>query len=803
MPEPQDNGLVVADPKLVAECVRDLANGSGPGPSMWRADWLRPLVTCEHCLSALGQVVLFIANGRPSPYLSSRLLASRLVALGKRHEAAGAPRPVAIGEPITRLAAHYVTKLCVNENTAGSLFPEVQYGVGCSGGAERALHFLRGALSISSSQQQQHDLEKRAVVLSTDMANAFNSISRAAVAKTVAAAQELRPGYGFFRWSYSRPSQLLMYQGGQLVETITSEEGVRQGCSFSAVAFALTVQPLFTKAAAAASDSALAAAAVLDDFAVSGSAQAVFSVLDKLRVDAPALHLQLQPPKCRVLWSYPEEPPPSLVASCAQHQVELRRGSMALWGGRIGQDDEADREWAGAQVDGMGRFFSRVVHTAMSAQVASLLIRYSGSALAGYMARVLPTDLSYDALRRFDNLVLDSLSHVLGITNDLNSPSAAVANFRMRLPLCRGGFGIRSAVELAAGAHACSLARAAGDIVDWAERAGFDTAFVQLQRATLFAQFSRAVLAATVTREQLQCLTQETADRRVRAAWKSGVSGEARLQRQHTRKVDLTNQLALREIADKQELAHMKAASAKGASLWITSVPVSPELLIRNGDYQAAVRNLLMLPAVSYDSLDSCACGIDLRSDPCHFQSCPRLRRRSILVRHNQVAQALVSLARLGQMAVRREPSYRLDDADGIDRPDLTIVGVGCCYLVDVSITHAASPSYVSSGISPQKLIERVEHEKHKKYDGLAAKAKSTLVPFVLTSAGELSERAHQFVKELVRVYAHPGDSNYEYNAALHLALRRISVALHIGNATVLREGALETQLRACGASVT
>ena len=64
-----------------------------------------------------------------------------------------------------------------------------------------------------------------------------------------------------------------------------------------------------------------------------------------------------------------------------------------------------------------------------------------------------------------------------------------------------------------------------------------------------------------------------------------------------------------------------------------------------------------------------------------------------------------------------------------------------------------------------------------------------------MTSAGGLGERALEFVKKLVRAQGHRGDSERAYNAAVHRALRRISVALHSGNAAVLRTGILDAQM--------
>ena len=118
-----------------------------------------------------------------------------------------------------------------------------------------------------------------------------------------------------------------------------------------------------------------------------------------------------------------------------------------------------------------------------------------------------------------------------------------------------------------------------------------------------------------------------------------------------------------------------------------------------------------------------------------------------------------------------------------------------CSFFVDVVVTHASSRSYVRHGDSAGALLARAEKDKLDKHHELAERTKATLVPFAVTSAGGLGERALEFVKKLVSAQVHRGDSERAYNAAVHRALRRISVALHSGNAAVLRTGIMDAQV--------
>ena len=71
------------------------------------------------------------------------------------------------------------------------------------------------------------------------------------------------------------------------------------------------------------------------------------------------------------------------------------------------------------------------------------------------------------------------------------------------------------------------------------------------------------------------------------------------------------------------------------------------------------------------------------------------------------------------------------DDADVIERSDLTIVGLHRCCFVDVSVVHASAPSYVARHAGPRKLndMKRVIREKREKYQALAEAARADLIP--------------------------------------------------------------------------
>ncbi|CAI7750603.1 unnamed protein product [Closterium sp. NIES-53] len=115
-------------------------------------------------LHALVNTIL--GGNLPAP-VSDLLTASRLIALAKP---GGGTRPIAIGECITRLTAK--AALAAMGEAARAFFLPLQYGVAVPGGAEAVIHVARAYL----------DKLPNSLVLQTDISNAFNSISRQAIA---------------------------------------------------------------------------------------------------------------------------------------------------------------------------------------------------------------------------------------------------------------------------------------------------------------------------------------------------------------------------------------------------------------------------------------------------------------------------------------------------------------------------------------------------------------------------------------------------------------------------------------------
>jgi predicted metal-binding protein len=161
------------------------------------------------------------------------LCTSRLVALPKSDNSA---RPIAIGETMYRVVAK--TLLRTTNAWASALHPN-QLGCSTPGGTEPLIRVLENTIQGA----QRDGCVDKLYVITLDLENAFNSLSRKAIADAVF--KYMPELYRAIRWSYGTKSALVIVDVHGNRHVIWSKEGARQGCPYSQVLFALVFMPRF------------------------------------------------------------------------------------------------------------------------------------------------------------------------------------------------------------------------------------------------------------------------------------------------------------------------------------------------------------------------------------------------------------------------------------------------------------------------------------------------------------------------------------------------------------------------------
>ncbi len=191
------------------------------------------------------------------------------------------------------------------------------------------------------------------VVLSLDYKNAFNARSRPQVAGAMYNRAELKTVWNIFDLLYGTPSALLVHDNaGSLIGTLSSEQGVRQGCVLGSLAFAVSMQRVYEKAER---DSGAMCIAVADDVSFVGTLTQCRMALLSLRANDNARGMELTAHKCVLLTQKRTArqhhnlvtgestytAPADAVAFGAEFGCVVNIGYAPLLGTAVGDDDKA------------------------------------------------------------------------------------------------------------------------------------------------------------------------------------------------------------------------------------------------------------------------------------------------------------------------------------------------------------------------------------------------------------------------------------------------------------------------------
>ena len=205
---------------------------TAPGVSGWTPSLLGHALKSNDVQAFLLLLTKQVAGGTaPGREL---LCTSRLTPLVKPD---GGIRPIACGELIWRL----ISRTLVRHYSSRSMLLPWQFGVGTKGGVEPVTRALELALSGDLPRPYTH-------VTSLDFSNAFNALSRSALAAGL-----LEHAPALFRagkWAYNKPSQLIVLGEDRESVVILSSNGVRQGDPLGPLFFSIGARNVLANLAA-------------------------------------------------------------------------------------------------------------------------------------------------------------------------------------------------------------------------------------------------------------------------------------------------------------------------------------------------------------------------------------------------------------------------------------------------------------------------------------------------------------------------------------------------------------------------
>jgi hypothetical protein len=865
---PTSTPLVILDPDRVATIIAShVDNGSRAGPHGATGDHLAALVSEEakrrhpELRKHLALFISYIINGYFEGEVKQLLLSSELVGVPK--EQAGDYRPIAMGEVLYKTAAHCAMDLIADY--LPDIFKHTQYGVGSGGGSQTAIHVLRTAYhavprtnivaapatasaAASSSEQssssasranagardaaplldwyQQQVLERR-ILLSVDIMNAFNSLSRSVVMEKLLADPRLRKIWRFFYWSYHEASPLLVFDDtGILQAVLQSVQGVKQGDPLSAFAFAFTVQHLFREALKA--GKGVTAAAVLDDLTLVGDYTQVFKVFDKLRALAPAYNLQLQPRKCKVLMPqcFPADYVPGthtvyddILRQCSQRNLE-HTDHIRILGVYLTTNSARANKFVTDHVNQVvtdhQHMFELLADDEMPPQCAVILLRVCFLPCLQHLLRSIPPRFMLHACMEFDKQVRTTFENIIRL--DINKvPLSEAQKLQIGMNIADGGVGLRPTLTIVHAAYVSALLSLLPHLQEILPPTQYLHNLSVVHRD--LASSINELIQQGVSAESLSSLAgfavDADRDHSLPALWRSAndetlADGSSATKRAVKIQAQLSK--TIMRTAKEQFLAsvpeddplrvRLNSASQKGAGLWQVTLPTESAFRIEDDQYRYAMCYLLGRPPSESLLNRQCLCGARLNEvTHSHFHDCNYLRDYPTGKRHNLVRDALVQFMRecnnqTGFSAIEVEPkaaNYRDPGKQPScqERADIVIVNNSLSAMIDVSIVDpSADGCRTVPGIYQTPLVSLRSRyaQKMRHHQGRAQAAHLKMVPFLMEAYGAMHPSAEKLVSQVARA------ADYQASAqeVAQLTLRGytlLSIALQRGNGLIAAIG--------------
>jgi hypothetical protein len=804
---------------------------------------LSVLATDTHCVTALALILKHLLNNTMPPAVRTLLTTTRLVSLVKDDR--GGRRPVAVGEMLYRLASRYALFRVIDH--AQRLLAPQQFGVGEQDGCSQVVQSLQHLLTLPPkpvpSAAPRHyfafssprpapvpgdTIPRPLACLSIDMANAFNSINRAALLQAAYSQPELSPCWRMVAFAYGQPSLLLMSQdsaGADDTAYLLSENGVRQGDPLSSLLFSLAMRKVYSHIAAQLQAGCYA---FIDDSHGVGYLSQCWRVWQQLPELLEPLGLQLNVDKCELTCFHMttdaqvaglhSDDRRALRAFTAAG-LTINTSCMRVLGCVVGATDAVVAEELRSNIkfraDQRAAFHRLRLLTKQTGMIA--LRHLTGTVLTHRLRAMTPASTAAHAAE-YDECVLKAAHRLVGIT-----PSHGdTYDYQLRWPLRIGGFGLTSAVEIAPAAYiaglSCTLCKApafaalysSDDELDpsWplhtavadsiARVAAIEAPLIAQCPPTLIANISASVLPTSAdtfvahTRAlSSSCLIQSAVSHRistlshiarVRQAGQCGKSGEAELARLHS----------------------LNCEKAKESSLWLQVMPTSPHLRLPNCKWQWAAQLRLGMAVPVYEASEHSGRGVcshtaAAATNGWHPLTCITSMGAEITRRHNVVLSRIAHFARLLGVTPRVEPAGL--HSDDRRRPDIQLDLPEVTLLGDVTISHPLAKSWqkvAASARGVEAVGDAREAEKNDLYADMAKECEMEFGAIVLYTYGGFHASALTFIQRMAKA-VDPATCLTSPSRWRRELMEHIAIAVQRGNAEIMITAAQRLRGKAWG----
>ena len=414
------------DEETVFDAICSFPRGSSGGNWCLRAEHVRAAVsstTATGVLRAVTAMVNHLQAGRAPRSLAPFLAGAKLSAFEKKGAKPGTDaRPIAAGEFFRRLVSKC---MCAKHaEFARAHFSGLQYGVAVQAGGERIIHRMRVQLTL-------HDGDPDWVTLKVDLANAFNSVSRARALELVLA--HCPDMYAWVAWCYQDVTHLVFHD-----HVVASAEGVQQGDPLGPLLFSLVVHELVTRIHAECPELDLHAW-YLDDGAIAGPTAAVRRALKIIHDYGPDNGLNLNLGKCELISCRGNLAPLDIFPAEIPASKRRSDGCMSLLGAAMGTDTFT-QEFFSTEVQAKADKALACLGSINDTQIAHTLMRQcTGFGATVFAIRTTPPHALGETTQTFDTQCEAATEeHIMAHLN----PRSWV---QVRHRVAASGMGVRSA----------------------------------------------------------------------------------------------------------------------------------------------------------------------------------------------------------------------------------------------------------------------------------------------------------------------------------------------------------------------
>jgi hypothetical protein len=791
-PCPSDAPELVVDPSWMASEMLRSDTGAAPGPSGYGSNFIKVLATDTACVAAMAVLIGHIVNDKLPASVRSLLNTCVLVSLEKGD---GGRRPVAMGDMFYRMASRFALSL-VLEPAKRALRP-YQFGVGVEDGCTQVVQSLQHLLSLPPAPpplgpRPRHQFAlteytepgrappparpapapvdrtpRPLACLSIDVANAFNSLDRAALLKAVYRQDELALCWRMVAFGYGRPTLLLMRCGDEVPPDeaiIESSNGVRQGDPLAGLLFALAMHEVYAEVGKVCHAGCFAFS---DDGHGVGWLEECWRAWQMLPELLSPLGLRVNAAKCELTCFHTgglrHSADISALDAFRAAGVVINTDALRVLGCVVGASDAVTarelRTRPCFRADQLVAFERLPSLSAHSAHLA--LSHLDGAVLTNRLRAMSPAATEAHAAE-YDGCVLRAARALVGVPE----ADGDLYDELLQLPLKLCGFAYVSAGRIAPAAYLagaeCTLRSspvfsAVWNGADWLEATWPITAAIDdsLRRVAAV----EAGLIARCAPEELARVPPSALPSRAASfvahfkAQPPSPIQAAVIHRIHTLSTIARMTALEREGGERaqREIARLQALKEPESDRWLRVLPTDAGLRLTDTQWRTAAQLRLGMPRAPHgDAARPCLHTAAAAADGWHALVCTSRSSTDINGRHHGVVRLLKNAADLLQIPVRTEPTNLCDDASL--RPDIQFDLPEVTLLSDVTIRHPCAAKWrskvavrgVEAAVGDTSALEKTDH-----YAPLTEALAAEFLPFVLYSYGGWHKSAFSVVDKL------------------------------------------------------